>query len=118
MDGVSSDAATAGGGKGHSQAGRRSCADSEVWVPEVLGRKRVEGDGLAGLGNRESLRYIGSRIVVSVSNLRSSNRAGACAGEMDGGTSYGAIAASGKGDRQAGRCGCADSEVRITKVLA
>ncbi len=117
MDRGTGNAAISTGRKRDCQTGRRCCANSEVWVTKDLAGQCAERDRLGGLGNGERLGNIRGRIVIAVACLRSRDGARTRAGDVDCRTSYAAIPAGSEAHRQAGRCGRADSEVRVTKDL-
>src|SRR5882762_4692993 len=87
VDGGTSYAAIAARGKAHSQAGRSRRADGGVGVAKSLPWQCPECDGLAVPGNRERLWNVWCSVVVAVTGLRCSDRAGAYAGEVDHRTS-------------------------------
>src|ERR1700687_5238650 len=106
------------GGKGHSQAGRRSRADRKIHIAKIRARERTKRNRLIALGNREHLWNIRGRVVVAVTRLRSRQRAGASSREMNRRSRNAAIASGGERDVQAGRRSCADCKIGVAKVLA
>src|SRR6185369_17354480 len=114
MDGSAGDRAVSAGGKAHRETGRSGRAHAKVGITKRLVSQSAEVDRLISPGNRETLRHIGSRIVVRVPRLLRSDCARANTGDMDGSAGDGAVSAGGETHRESRTGSRAHAKVSIT----